>query len=1100
MNTSSDTGWRRALKSGASLLALGAVAALTPSLAMAQDAPPTDASTVKEVVVTGTRKALETSQQIKRNSDTVVDSITATDIGAFPDKSVAEALQRVPGVTVNRFSASDDTSHFSAEPSGVIVRGLPQVRNEFNGRDTFTANSSRGLSWGDVSPELMGGVDVYKNQTAELIEGGIAGTVNLRTRVPFDQPGSLMALTLSGNYGDLSKKYTPEASGIISNRWDTNIGEFGAMANLAYSNVETRSQGVQYGQMLTFQDLYGTGLKYIPSSIANRDVNYDRTRNGLSLAGQWQDHDHKFLVTTQYNRSSYEETWKERGVISYMADPFGNPVNTVYSNNFEPEKAPLAAPGSTFVFDQQGNFRSGVLTTLQCCTGPNATGNSWWGDPGVANTLDPITHQPIQGNANNIAVNSAGNNMLQPCYSWQGAACAFPGRGNDLNAVTRYSTTKNVTEDASVNVKWNPTDRLHFNFDLQRVRSTVARYDIEVGQYSFANLSLNATGNRPVMTLLDPSNINQSPGGLSNPDNYRYNHAMDHMENDHGTETALRADGQYMFQSQWLDSLKFGVRYSDRDQQVNYSTFNWGNIANDWNLANDQYKFWNIDKTAPNGAFKGYPTGLYQVMPFGSSFFGSPTRDFVFFNMDALAAHKADLLSFNNIGVGQDHWVPLCERTGDVSGCFQQSEENHVDEKTAAAYAELKFGGPDARIGGFRVSGNLGLRYVETRDTSTGSVVAPTPFSSTTLACSAIAAPPPGAPPLQVPNTIGCYLTGEIPFNSGAGISSTVKTIHRNLLPSFNLKVDLTDDWLMRFSASESLSRPDMGLLKNYMSIQAVLPNGQDLGDPRFIKNSSGQPVAVIPSYIANAYNPTLAPTTADGYDITLEHYFGKVGSFSVDLFYKKFHNYIQYGTYNRDVTIGGVTRTVAVTGPENGEGASLEGFEVAYQRFFDFLPGPWSGLGVQANFTHVDNQGIKNGNLKVSSGGASAITAQPGTANTSLQVSSLEGLSKNSYNLVGMYEKGPWALRVAYNWRSKWLVTAVDCCIYLPMWQQASGFLDASIRYRLGDHVELSLQGSNLLNTQTVLKQQVNDQGLMKDGSWFQNDRRVVFGVRLKY
>ncbi|RYG01700.1 MAG: TonB-dependent receptor, partial [Caulobacteraceae bacterium] len=140
-------------------------------MAMAQDAPATDAAQdpdaaqLGEVIVTGQRRALQTSQQIRRNADTVVDSITATDIGAFPDKSVAEALQRVPGVTVNRFAASDDTSHFGAEPSGLLVRGLQQVRSEYNGRDTFSANSGRGLSWGDISPELMQGVDTYKNQT-----------------------------------------------------------------------------------------------------------------------------------------------------------------------------------------------------------------------------------------------------------------------------------------------------------------------------------------------------------------------------------------------------------------------------------------------------------------------------------------------------------------------------------------------------------------------------------------------------------------------------------------------------------------------------------------------------------------------------------------------------------------------------------------------------------------------------------------------------------------------------------------------------------------------------------------------------------------------
>src|SRR3546814_21051508 len=98
-------------------------------------------------VVMGIRKNLESAQNRKRNADTVVDSITAEDIGSFPDKSVAEALQRVPGITVIRFAGTDDTSHFSAAPSGVVIRGLNQVRSEFNGRATLSANLSRGLSW-----------------------------------------------------------------------------------------------------------------------------------------------------------------------------------------------------------------------------------------------------------------------------------------------------------------------------------------------------------------------------------------------------------------------------------------------------------------------------------------------------------------------------------------------------------------------------------------------------------------------------------------------------------------------------------------------------------------------------------------------------------------------------------------------------------------------------------------------------------------------------------------------------------------------------------------------------------------------------------------
>ena len=203
VGSSSEFGVR--LLAGVSLVALG----LSTAPAYAQDtaqaaettsesgststdaAPKSDSSTV---VVTGVRKALESARARKRNADTVIDSISATDIGAFPDKSVAEALQRVPGISVTRFAIPTDPAHFTTEPSGVLVRGLPQVRNEFNGRDTFSANAGRTLSWGDVPAELLGGVDIYKNQTADLIEGGIAGLVNLRTRVPFTAAARLSRL------------------------------------------------------------------------------------------------------------------------------------------------------------------------------------------------------------------------------------------------------------------------------------------------------------------------------------------------------------------------------------------------------------------------------------------------------------------------------------------------------------------------------------------------------------------------------------------------------------------------------------------------------------------------------------------------------------------------------------------------------------------------------------------------------------------------------------------------------------------------------------------------------------------------------------------
>lgn len=201
-------------------------------------------------------------------------------------------------------------------------------------------------------------------------------------------------------------------------------------------------------------------------------------------------------------------------------------------------------------------------------------------------------------------------------------------------------------------------------------------------------------------------------------------------------------------------------------------------------------------------------------------------------------------------------------------------------------------------------------------------------------------------------------------------------------------------------------------------------------------------------------------------------------------------------------MTNAGVTREVEVRGPISGDGAKIQGFEVAYQSFFDFLPAPFDGFGVQANYTYVDNQGITNSNSRIVSGDGTSGTTNAGNPEL-LTTGKLEGLSEHSYNLVGMYEKGPWALRAAYNWRSEHLVTNFDCCVYLPVWSDDIGFLDASIRYRVNDNVELSVQGSNLLDTETVLFQQVTDldEGkLLLPNGWFRNDRRFVFGLRLKF
>ncbi|HEY0623926.1 TonB-dependent receptor [Sphingomonas sp.] len=1057
-------------------ICIAALASALAAPASAQDAAIQAAAAQEagdeDVVITGARRNLESAQNRKRNADTVVDSITAEDIGSFPDKSVAEALQRVPGITVNRFAGTDDTAHFSAEPSGVIIRGLNQVRSEFNGRDTFSANSSRGLSWQDISPELLGGIDTYKNQTADLIEGGIAGTVNLRTRLPFDSKGRLISISVKNTYGDISKKSTPEVSGIISDRWDTGIGEIGLMINGAYSHAITSSHGVQFERMGIFDNVFGPGKQYIPSGIYLRENEYDRKRYGVSAAFQWQSKDESMELIGQYNRSQYDNSWREFAVFSsaFYGDLYGRPSDFMYTN--AEQIGPLQGTGP-FKFDSDGDFLSG-----------------WWSAP-----------RPYVGEGDEnrgLGLNQAGQAFFNRCYAWEG--CTNPQRAPQLDTQANALRNKQITQDFGLKFRWDIAERLRLTLDGQYLDSSVSNYNASVTARSYANTFVDLTGKYPRLqfTPTVADNINLSPGGLVNANNYHYYSITDHTEDSNGQEVALRADLEYEVDSGWLEAIKVGARYADRDQTVRWGAYNWANISNNWTYT--QAPYFNVDKPI-------YGANSNQIHNFGSGFFAGNQMNhhsFVFFNMDKLE-NRGDLakaLGRPSIGVGD--YYPVCSRQGYRAGetiahdygCYLPSEVHKVSERTVAAYAMAKFGGDGLTIGDVRVSGNVGVRLVWTKNATVGAATFANPFTASEQVCDYGTDPSTGRPTA----TSGCVIgAGEIAFNNGATVAGTSNVNHFHALPSFNIKFDLTDKLVSRFAYSRAMSRPDFGLLRNFLTVSRLSPDVNDFNNPRVTRDAAGRAIAYDWEYTGQMGNPRLKPITADQFDLTLEYYFSPNGSLTLTGFYKQFYDYIQAGSYDLTVANNGVTETVRVTGPMNGDGAAIYGGEASFQTFFDFLPAPFDGFGIQANYTYVKNDGIET--VALTNETAGGIAGGGIQFNTSaVKANALEGVSEHSFNIVGMYEKGKLSARVAYNWRSKFLVTAIDCCVGLPIWQEATGYLDASVRFRATNTIEFIVEGTNLLGTDTVLKQQVDSTGLLKDNAWFKNDRRFQIGARLTF
>jgi TonB-dependent receptor len=192
-----------------------------------------------------------------------------------------------------------------------------------------------------------------------------------------------------------------------------------------------------------------------------------------------------------------------------------------------------------------------------------------------------------------------------------------------------------------------------------------------------------------------------------------------------------------------------------------------------------------------------------------------------------------------------------------------------------------------------------------------------------------------------------------------------------------------------------------------------------------------------------SAGNPALKPMRSNNFDVSIEKYFSKTTSVYAAGFIKEVDGF-PTSISAPEVHDGA---TYQVSRPQNTNGAKIKGFEVGYQEFFDFLPGWLNGLGLQLNYTYVDSK-------------------TPSTI-VGLQTP-LQNLSRNSYNVVGIYEKNKFSFRVAYNWRDKYLTGIANIVGVgaLPNFNKAYGWLDASASYDITKKVKVSLEGSNLLNT----------------------------------
>ncbi len=323
-----------AAASGLTLIAATGVHAQTA-------APAQETAQVEEVVVTGVRKSLRDALAVKQGSDKVVEAISAKDIGVLPDVTIAESIARLPGVNATRDRGND---------SQAVVRGLGArlVLGTVNNREVASTEPDRNVRWEIYPSEVVSGVEVYKSQSADLIAGGVAATININTIAPLDYRGPSVVLRAGPVYYDGGKDIPNygqtgyRASGSFVHKFNDDLAVVLGLTSQKQKNGYTSFQGWGYNDSVMRQpqgasdysgDLNGDGrLDATPWGMQLEVKKINQKRNGVSTGVQWKPTDNFELkgdilysdikITENQDQQIYAQNmgnWNNGNASSYNA-------------------------------------------------------------------------------------------------------------------------------------------------------------------------------------------------------------------------------------------------------------------------------------------------------------------------------------------------------------------------------------------------------------------------------------------------------------------------------------------------------------------------------------------------------------------------------------------------------------------------------------------------------------------------------------------------------------------------------------------------------------------------------------------------------------
>ncbi|MEN0037200.1 MAG: TonB-dependent receptor [Cellvibrio sp.] len=951
---------------------------------------------IEEVVVQGVRAAQESAINTKRNAVSVVDGISSEDIGKLPDVTIADSLQRIPGIQVTRTAG---------EGGPVQIRGLGNVGSSLNGETFLSATTidQSAADFGDLPSTLFSGADVYKSPLATNTAIGISGTVNLKTRRPFDMDdGWTFVGTGELDQGSISKEDDPTFTGLVnwkndrigfllagatteknlasdfngyfdtsenggigatnnSHTWgetplgDPNIRHLVPQGFAAFHKAEERQRD---GLNASFQADLGDGFELVADYFYSDQERWNR-RAGFSHNNRWQTFAN-YATATEYGKDSFTYEGNEwRSVTAFSAEPYR--LQSFAQTNYNHEKSQNY--NFELNYDNDGALTGQVRLTR---ADANAAMRHGYGE-GDMLSIDTGENGPA-GSGRNWVDGPGGLVPASQCDTSRGDLVV----GANGGCFAAYSP--GAIES-----------RFRIGYDTSGSHPTFSGFDQVV------NGGKGARTVAEYMADIDTYHI----GAFSSENN---------TDRDATLET-FSTRWNYEFEDQpFLTSVDFGARNSSRS--VDSSQFSYfgklnGGCSAQWKAV-DQFAG-SASACDPTLAQGELVTGVDQ----DGKAYNNEFVNYTLFKPTRLDEHNKVIWvdDFGGVKGIPGVWV-IDPHTFDDTLAFQekvfgpqskiinpgQSFSVELEEFSYFLQANLAYG---------IVSGNVGVKVIETDLTIVANEV--------------------GA---QLPHSGTNVDTGDV----------VTKRSYTDYLPSLNLVADVAEDVKIRFAYGESMMPLNLLQWGGGKSVGRVFNN-----DCNCMRVANG----------SLSGNPDLDPIRSTNYDLSAEWYVGNASMLSAGLFKIEIDSFIEDGTVMVDEPDSdGVRRGPwQFTSLVQGKGGEVQGVELAAKvALSDVTDAPvLSNMGFDVNYTLSDSSQERKG-----FGGKEL----PFTNN-----------SKDTYNVVAWYENELISARVAYNFRSSRLITPGNpATAQQSLYQDDYGQMDVNLTYNVNDQWAVYLNGSNVL------------------------------------